>query len=121
MLSDIRLSNKYTHNDLSNAFRHNKTNQYEPYFHSSRNNRGVGMLFRRKLQFQVLEQYRDANENILGIKTDFNGYTIWLVSIYGPNTNDYSFFRDLNQLLINNQGVPFIIGGDWNATMSFPT
>jgi Na+-transporting NADH:ubiquinone oxidoreductase subunit NqrF len=43
--------------------------------------------------------------------------TFVVVSVYGPNTNDNTFFRDLKIVLDDNKSIPCIIGGDWNLTV----
>jgi hypothetical protein len=42
----------------------------------------------------------------------------WVVAVYGPNTNDVNFFRNLSELTARNINTPFIIGGDFNCTIS---
>ncbi len=39
-------------------------------------------------------------------------------SIYGPNTNEFALFDFLQDRLRGWIGVPIILGGDWNATLS---
>jgi exonuclease III len=41
-----------------------------------------------------------------------------LLSIYGPNENDVSFYSELASIIRANSDVPVIIGGDWNTTYS---
>jgi hypothetical protein len=41
-----------------------------------------------------------------------------LISIYGPNSNDQSFFSDLRKILDENKSSPIVCGGDWNTTYS---
>jgi exonuclease III len=73
------------------------------------------------LNINILERYEDPEENILGLKLDYGGYIFWAVSIYGPNMNDFNFFDNLRRLVSGNGtgsgSAPFIIGGDWNATV----
>ncbi len=58
-LSDVRLNGK--HKTISDAFRL----KYKMYCHSSLNRRGVAILIRNDLDFQVLEESRDLQENVL--------------------------------------------------------
>jgi Reverse transcriptase (RNA-dependent DNA polymerase) len=66
----------------------------------------------------VVEEYRDIEENILGLKLDIDGIILWIISVYGPNTNDIIFFRNIDNLLLNNQNAQFVLCGDWNTTIS---
>jgi hypothetical protein len=70
------------------------------------------------VNYSILDTYRDDQENILGIKCTISGCELWLISIYGPNTNDRSFFTSLGGLIDRCGGIPVIVGGDWNTTVS---
>jgi hypothetical protein len=39
-----------------------------------------------------------------------------LISIYGPNSNDYDFFSSLRGILLQNKEIPTVCAGDWNTT-----
>jgi exonuclease III len=39
-------------------------------------------------------------------------------SIYGPNSNDFTFFESLSKFFQENNSTPIICGGDWNTTFS---
>jgi exonuclease III len=118
LLSDIRLSNKGNIKDICDTLKCNSIKSYDFVYNSSKNKRGVGILLAKSLAYSIIEQYRDDSENILGLKLSIENFSIWIVSIYGPNTDNYDFYRDLNNLLGSNRDTPFIIGGDWNATLS---
>jgi exonuclease III len=64
----------------------------------------------------ILDTYKDANENIILIRCQINKCDVIIGSVYGPNTNNDSFFRDLHAGLENFRPAPIILGGDWNAT-----
>jgi exonuclease III len=78
--------------------------------------RGVGILISRTLQYTVLREYRDNNNNVLAIKLNICDTNILLISVYGPNNNDYEFFSFIRTVLLENTDSPTICGGDWNAT-----
>jgi hypothetical protein len=63
-----------------------------------------------------LSEFRDDDNNILALQLEISGSTILLVSIYGPNTNDFTFFRNMEKILKDNKNIPVICAGDWNAT-----
>jgi exonuclease III len=66
----------------------------------------------------VTDCYKDPEQNILGLNITIDGTPLFIVSIYGPNENDKSFFNNLANAISLNKGVPVIIGGDWNTTYS---
>jgi exonuclease III len=120
-LSDLRLSNADAKNEIERTFSCNKIKNYKFYHNSSKNKRGVGILLDTNYNFNIVSTYADRDENILGLKLDLGGFVFWAVSIYGPNTNDnIDFYNNLRDLVSgpDTGNYPFIIGGDWNATVS---
>jgi exonuclease III len=117
-LCDLRLSSKHSREDLEKTFSCNKVKNYNFYYNSSKNKRGVGMLIDKNLNYEVIDSYHDVDENILGLKVKIDNITVWLISIYGPNTNENTFFDNLNNVLTGTGTDPIIIGGDWNATVN---
>ncbi len=55
--------------------------------------------------------YRDDEENLLGATYNDGNGKIRLVSIYGPNANDISFYESLNRYLEIDPNLPIILGG----------
>jgi exonuclease III len=107
------------HSDkISKMFLTNSNKNYKFIFNSSKSSRGVGMLIDNSLAFSVLSVYKCPSENILGVRLLLDNSPIFLVSIYGPNENDITFYSQLTSLVAENSDVPVIIGGDWNSTYS---
>jgi exonuclease III len=118
LLSDLRLCDKKTIDSITKSFSCNKLHSYKFFHNSSKNKRGVGILISDKIDFSCVEEYRDVEENILGLRLCMNNCMFWIVAVYGPNSNDINFFRNLSDLINRNQNYPFIIGGDFNCTVS---
>jgi exonuclease III len=116
-LSDLRLGGGHSDRDIKKNFECNRIKNYDFFHNSSKNKRGVGILIDKTLIYSVTAEYRDASENILGLKILTNDYSIWLISIYGPNHNDDTFFDNLQDLLRTVGDTPAVFGGDWNATV----
>ena len=91
-LSDLRLNNSESVNDVEKIFL-SSPQQYKFIHNSSRSSRGVGLLISSKLDYDILDTFRDESENILGIHINVNSHRLLFVSIYGPNSNDNIFFR----------------------------
>jgi exonuclease III len=85
---------------------------------STTNSRGVGILIDKSLQHVIQNEHRDANNNVLAVKLVINDTSILLISIYGPNNNNYAFYDFLRHVLGQHRGTPVICAGDWNATYS---
>ncbi len=122
-LSDLRLSNN-TNNirDLENSFLACNRKQYIFFYNSTRNSRGTGILIAQGCGMTVIEEFRDINENILGLHVKLRESEILLISVYGPNNNlansEDNFFECLHELISTHPDLPVICGGDWNCTIS---
>jgi exonuclease III len=121
-ISDIRLlgCNGIKNDErVSNAFRDCKEKSYSSILHSSKNSRGIGILYSNELNFEVNEMVKDADENFLAMRAKIESFDLILVSVYGPNGSDAAFFRYLDgaiNQLSRGESLPIIMGGDWNTT-----
>lgn len=91
-LSDTRL-NTNTHGpcaDLENIFLYTKGKQYNFHYNSKGSSRGVGILISTKVNINVIDMYRDDDDNILGVLCESEGAHLLLISVYGHNTNTNS-------------------------------
>jgi exonuclease III len=118
-LSDIRMGGTDEQcKKIENMFLTNTHKQYNFYFNSSRNSRGVGILIEHSLGCTVQNIIKDQDENFIAVTVSINGLVLNLVSVYGPNRDDRSFYLHLLDFLATRVGYPSIIGGDWNTTYS---
>jgi exonuclease III len=114
LLSDTRL-NKRDHN-VSDKLRL----MYTMYHTSSKNSRGVAVLFNNSLDYEVLESVTDNAENLLLIRARINNKEMCIGAVYGPNDNECADFFDIISDTVRRwNGIPCILGGDWNATICF--
>jgi exonuclease III len=120
-LSDIRLCNQAgasNISELNNSFRTNPHCSYKFFHNSHSNKRGVGILIKHTINFSVLAEERDEEDNILCLKIDIEGKEFVICSIYGPNHHNPAFFTTLRACLTRLGSSNTIIGGDWNCTGS---
>jgi exonuclease III len=103
-------------NKIVKLFLTNNNKQYNLFYNSSKNSRGVGILIDTSLQLEIKTIYKDPQENILGLTVALDDSLVNLVSIYGPNNNDKYFFNHLSDCISNSPNIPVIVGGDWNTT-----
>ena len=87
-------------------------------YNSSKNSRGICILYKSSLDLVINYTHKDDNENILGLNVTLCGQALNIVGIYGPNNDNMSFYVDLHRFLTLFPDCPSIIGGDWNATFS---
>jgi exonuclease III len=120
-LSDIRMgqiSNSQSNFKISTYFNRSGLKNHLFLHNSTSNKRGVAMLINKSLDPQILDEYRDQTENILLIHVKLKNNSFILGSIYGPNSTDRNFYREINNFLHSKPGTPIILGGDWNVTWS---
>ena len=110
-LSDLRLNNSDCVSDLKPIFLSGSTNQFDFFLNSSRSKRGVGILISKKIDFQILDTFRDANKNILGLHIVISNHNFLLISIYGPNSVDPIFFQTLGAALLSIRTPILYVGG----------
>jgi exonuclease III len=111
-LSDIRLNTGV--NGSTNFF----SPRYDMLHNSTTNSCGVAILIDKSLQYVIQNEHRDANNNIMAVELVIYDTNILLISIYGPNNNNYVFYDSLKQVLAQHRGTPVICAGDWNTTYS---
>lgn len=87
-------------------------------FHNSVSSKscGVVILINKKLNFVVLNQFKDSHGRILVVEALINGVKVVLCNLYAPNRERTSFFHDVNKTLGNVDGQ-IILGGDFNQTL----
>ena len=86
-LSDIRLNNRETVDDVEKIFLCSNAKQYKFLHNSTLSKRGVGILISTSLDCSIGQLYKDAQENILGVELSISNHNFLLISIYGPNSN----------------------------------
>ena len=118
ILCDTRISNSTGAADLQRAFLSSSNNAYVMTYNSSKNSRGICILYKSSLDMVINHTHKDVNENILGLNVTICGQVLNIVGIYGPNNDNMSFYVDLHRFLTLFPDCPSIIGGDWNATFS---
>jgi exonuclease III len=120
-LSDIRLGNASGTSNISavnKSFRCNPYCAYRLIANSKLSKRGVGILIKNSISFSVLREFRDEDDNILGLSIDIDGKQISLCAVYGPNKTDENFFVNLTECIRTLNCANLVIAGDWNCTVS---
>lgn len=86
-------------------------------FHNSTssNSFGVAILINKKLNFFVLNQFKNSCGRLLVVEALINGVKVVLCNINTPNKENTSFFHEVNKILGKTDG-PIILGGDYNQT-----
>ena len=113
-LSDCRLNDK--RDDISKLFGLNRNASYRLYTNSSSDSRGVGIAIKRNISQEIIESYSSIDQNVILLKITIKGCRLIIGAIYGPNENKPEFYNQL-RIKIEQWGIPFIIGGDFNTIL----
>jgi exonuclease III len=119
LLCDLRLgeiNNQRADHKLKTSLLKSNLKFHTPHIHSTQNKRGVAILIKNSLNISVINDFRDQDENILILKCTRNGKEFAIGSVYGPNNTNRDFYNILRRFLNRNDGVPLVLGGDWNTT-----
>ncbi len=76
-------------------FIYNPTHSYDAHFHSTKNRRGVGILISKKLSYTIEKQYKDDDENILGLLLKIDNIPVRIFSVYNPIMTTKNFTQRL--------------------------
>jgi exonuclease III len=112
LLSDTRLNRRdHTVSDKLRLL-------YSIHHNSTKNSREVAILFNNNLDYEVLKSVSDDAENVLLLRARINDRELCIGAVYRPNDNDCgNFFGIIRDTVRRWDGIPCILGGDWNATI----
>uniref|UniRef100_A0A671U7D5 exodeoxyribonuclease III n=1 Tax=Sparus aurata TaxID=8175 RepID=A0A671U7D5_SPAAU len=77
--------------------------------------KGVMVLCKRKLKFDVIGSWVDDAGRIAIAKIRMDGKNIALISAYAPNVFDVAFYELLTKSLLDLTGFHVVLGADFNA------
>lgn len=79
--------------------------------------RGTAILFNRKLNMTVQDQWCDRSGRWLILELKIGDIECLLVSVYGPNEDKAEFYVELFQNIEIKEELPVILGGDLNTVL----
>ena len=85
---------------------------------NSSQSRGVAILLNNNFEFKIHSIFRDNNGNLLIVDLTICNQRLTLVNIYGPNTDNPSFYKLILQRLKLLNNTSHILGGDWNLALN---
>ncbi len=90
---------------------------YNLYANSTRGDRGVCIAISRDRNVEVLEEIRESVfENYILLRCKIDQKEMLIGSVYGPNTNNVQFYKDLIAK-VESYNLPTVIGGDFNTVL----
>ena len=116
-LQDIRLNSR--DDILSKSIRCTKFGNYELFCNSRKSKRGVCVIFKQSLNYEVLNIFYSKCNNVILLDCLINNFRITIGSIYGPVYYDcIDFFPKLKEKIISIGNKAFFISGDLNCLSS---
>ena len=80
--------------------------------------RGVAIFLTNKFEFKIHNTHRDTNGNVLLLDIEIEKHRITLAAIYGPNTDEPTFYEHLQENIIKMGNIHTIITGDFNLLLN---
>ncbi len=116
ILSDTRLNTAKQSSALHDLTKKIRLKGYDFIHNSKTNSRGVGILIKKNLQWEVHRKIEDQGDNYLVVSIAISNKRFTLGAIYGPNNNDLIFYDNLQRDILSLENQTIILAGDWNAT-----
>lgn len=92
-------------------------NQYSSsYRHGSK--RGVVILISKKLHFECICAKRDPLGRFVLVKGHLQGALVTFLNVYAPPSSEWSFFKQVFELLLSEAQGTLICGGDFNVRLN---
>lgn len=91
---------------------------FDCYFNCYKSNsRGVCILINKNFEYKVFEQYKDDQGNFLALNVKIENTNLTLITLYGPNKDSPSFFKNITDAIEKFNNTNVIICGDFNLTL----
>lgn len=84
------------------------------YSHGTTVSKGVAIVFGSDFSFDISRTYCDDHGRCIIVDINHSGCTLTLVSVYGPNIDNATFFGNVSTRLSDFQCDNIIFGGDFN-------
>ena len=81
------------------------------------NSRGVAMLFNKHFEYSILNIAKDDNGNHLEVDIDLKAFTVKLITVYGPNSDDPSFYTEIEAKISETPQDYILMCGDLNIVL----
>jgi Reverse transcriptase (RNA-dependent DNA polymerase) len=114
-MSDTRLGKSASY--VERLFRLSQNGQYKLVHNSTKDSRGVGIAIKEGRGVEIIDVWKDEeDENWMILEVKIGNNEMLIGVIYGPNSNNVRFYRNLYNWL-SSQNKEFIIGGDFNTIL----
>ena len=84
----------------------------------STNSRGVAILFKKNIEYEILSHYNDDLGNLISADLKLSSIYIKLINIYAPNNDSPSFFQTIAEIINSSEQPYTILCGDFNVPLN---
>jgi len=116
ILCDTRLNSLKQTAAIHDLIKKFRLRGYDFIHNSKSNSRGVAILIKKNLLWEIHRKVDDPGDNYLILSITVSDRKFTLGAIYGPNNNDLNFYDELQRSVLSMNNETIILGGDWNAT-----
>ena len=82
------------------------------------NSRGVAILLNNNFEYEILKCRKDENGNLLNLILKLSTMILNIICVYGPNTDNTEFYKDVQDLLEDTNSEFTLICGDFNLVLN---
>ena len=82
------------------------------------NARGVAILFSNNFEYEIKNTEMDDDGNMISVDMTLHSLKIKIINIYGPNQDNPTFYKQLNNCINKNPQDYLIICGDFNLVIN---
>ena len=87
------------------------------YSHGCSNARGVAILFKRNVEYEIKKVTRDDQGRFIVIDCVIDNQKMMIANVYAPNNDDPNFFMMLCEAFTKHEHSERIIAGDFNLVL----
>lgn len=82
------------------------------------NSRGVAILFNKDIDIKIHKEIVDVNGNFIIVNMTIYNQQLTLVNLYGPNSDNPNFFKQISTHIDDIDNTDIIICGDYNCVLN---
>ena len=88
------------------------------WLHGTNKSRGLAILLKNNLNYNLIKTYQDPHGRFLFLEIKVKNSCLTIANIYGPNVDDFDFFRYMFVKLNDFSKIEILLGGDFNVILN---
>ena len=87
------------------------------WLHGTKKSRGLAIFLKNNLNYDFIKKYQDPHGRFLFLEIKVKNSFLTIANIYGPNVDDFDFFRNMFVKLNDFSKNDILMGGDFNVVL----